>query len=278
MPSPLSPKEDDVIRYLVFDTETTGLPADGVSKNEETCRASKPEDWPEIVQLTAEVWDIKDGVHTRVGEVFNFWINIEGEVPQRASEINGITKGFLDGTAEHGKTGEILESPAPYFPELKEQIIALMNDESIDFLVAHNMPYDEWVLRQNIARHGGTIDDLNFEREGYNMIFDTTQETKSFCRMVWDDSGSLKRPKLVHLYGILFPGEEFPDAHDARADVAATVKVIKELYRREIFSPEHIMGRIAVPMRNLVVDWDKVAEECKSGRGWKVDTSSKPRA
>ena len=112
----LPEKTEGSIRYLVFDTETTGLPDEAAGKKPHEWRESDPALWPELLQLAAEVWDVKDGVHTQVGDVFNWWINIEGEVPEIASGINGITKAFLDGEVGHGKSGEILESAAKYFP------------------------------------------------------------------------------------------------------------------------------------------------------------------
>jgi DNA polymerase III epsilon subunit-like protein len=291
----LPEKSVGAIRYVVFDTETTGLPDKRkVGKKPADWRESDPQDWPELLQLTAEVYEVIDGEHTKIGETLNWWVNTDTPIPKETSDIHGITNDFLNGTAPHLKSGEYIDGsknapdspvPARYFPEVAREILDVLNDKSIDFVIAHNMPYDEWVLRKNLQRHGFDQDDLDFERDGYEMVFDTTVHTAYLCKMLWlnspADKPDYKRPSLEQLYGILFPGEEIGDAHDAREDVKATVRVVKELYRRNIFSPDFIRRYIGKPDMDLEVLWDEVAEKWKSGETnwgskWKVTQEGMP--
>lgn len=58
---------------------------------------------------------------------------------------------------------------------------------------------------------------------------DTMESSKHFCGLHKPDR-TIKRPELQELYTTLF-GEEFKDAHDAMADVTATMECFEELLR-----------------------------------------------
>ena len=68
--------------YLIFDTETTGLPKDWISP------LSDFDNWPRMVQLA---WQIHD-VHGKLIDVKNFIVTPEGyDIPYNAEKIHGIS-------------------------------------------------------------------------------------------------------------------------------------------------------------------------------------------
>src|SRR5659263_86375 len=108
--------------YLFFDTETTGLP-----KNYKA-PASDLNNWPRLVQLAYHLYDnegnkISEGDHIIKPEGFI--------IPIEASRIHGIS------TERAIQEGKSLLIVLREFQSLIEQV---------DYLVAHNMSFDEKIV------------------------------------------------------------------------------------------------------------------------------------
>jgi DNA polymerase-3 subunit epsilon len=140
----------------------------------------------------------------------NFIIKPEGfEIPIESSKIHGIT------TARATKEGTSLQ-----------KVLEEFQDSAVkaDFLVAHNMSFDQMIvgaelLRENMHNFLATKDRI------CNM-----EISKNFCAIPSTNGYSgYKWPKLSELFG-----KEFEDSHNALADVEATAECFWELKSRQI--------------------------------------------
>ena len=189
--------------YLIFDTETTGLP------HNKTAPIEDLDNWPRLVQLA---WQL----HGPKGELLsqgNHIVKPEGfTIPFNAEKIHGIS---TQRALEAGK--DLKEVLAEFTEEVKKAKV----------LVGHNIEFDNKIIGAEYLRteQGNELADLP--------NIDTSVETVEFCQLQGGIGGRLKQPKLIELYEKLF-GEGFGDAHDAAYDVDATAKAFFELLKRSV--------------------------------------------
>ena len=193
--------------FLIFDTETTGLPI------RDDAPLSDLDNWPRAVQVA---WQLhgKDG---KLIEARDFVIEPDGfDIPFNASKIHGIT----NEVAHHYGT-TVAEALAAF-----EEVLA-----QTTYLVGHNIQFDINVLGAEFLRLKGEN-----PMEGMPLV-DTSEETREFCQLPGGKGGGFKIPRLEELYQKLFD-ETFAEAHNAIADVEATARVFLESIRRGIVPPE----------------------------------------
>lgn len=191
--------------YLVFDTETTGLPKNWGAPIEDL------DNWPRVVQLAYAFFDDQKEAQCIGGKI----IKPDGFViPQEAARIHGINQ------ARAEKTGIPLK-------EALKEINPLLKKAKI--LIAHNIRFDIKVLGAEFLR--AKIKTNLFDLERVCTMFKSTQ----YCA-IKSDRG-YKWPKLEELHTKLF-GKGFEDAHDARADVLACAKCYFELIEKGIITEE----------------------------------------
>ena len=192
--------------YLIFDTETTGIPHNKSAPIEDL------DNWPRLVQLAWQLHDVAGKLLSSGNEI----IKPEGfTIPFNAQKIHGIS------TARAEEVGEYLGDVLKNFSKDAEQARVL---------IGHNIEFDNKILGAEYLRSKMT----NI-LEGIANI-DTARETKEFCQLKGGLGGGLKIPRLIELYEKLF-GESFEDAHDAAYDVDATAKSFFELLRKKIILP-----------------------------------------
>jgi DNA polymerase III subunit epsilon len=185
--------------YLIFDCETTGLP-----KYREA-PISDLDNWPRVIQVAWLLYDTMD----RNVESSIHLIQPHGFIiPSDAQRIHGIT------TARALSEGKMLTD---VLCELRSAI------EKSEFLVAHNIKFDEKVLSAEYLRMNLKLPFSNKKR------FCTMESTAGLCRI--PGSRGYKWPSLSQLYWELFKSK-FADAHDAGVDVAACAKCFFELKQR----------------------------------------------
>lgn len=179
--------------YLFFDTETTGLPLNWNAPTTDTSN------WPRIVQIA---WQIHTDDGTEISS-HNFIIKPEGfTIPESSSDIHGITqeKAELEGVTIQ----DVLQ-------EFQSHV------EKADFLVAHNISFDEKVVGAEFLRNN-MPDSLPLKRRVC-----TKEIATDFCAIPNPGRSNFKWPKLSELHEKLF-GVDFQDSHNALADVSATAK------------------------------------------------------
>ena len=190
--------------FLVFDTETTGLP-----KNY-NAPLTDFDNWPRMVQLAWQVHDDKG----RFVESHNYIIQPEGfEIPIDAKMVHHISTKYA---TEHGKPlDEVLD-------------IFLQSASKVTHFVGHNIDFDLCILGCEFLRKKGENPLPNWRK-----VDTCTEKTAEFCQLPGGKGGKFKLPRLEEFHQILF-GEKFGDAHNAAADVEATARVFLELVRRGI--------------------------------------------
>ena len=190
--------------FLVFDTETTGLP-----KNY-NAPLTDFDNWPRMVQLAWQVHDNKG----RFVENHNYIIQPEGfEIPIDAKMVHHISTKYA---TEHGKPlDEVLD-------------IFLQSASKVTHFVGHNIDFDLCILGCEFLRKKGENPLPNWRK-----VDTCTEKTAEFCQLPGGKGGKFKLPRLEEFHQILF-GEKFGDAHNAAADVEATARVFLELVRRGI--------------------------------------------
>ena len=190
--------------FLIFDTETTGLP---LLYN---APLTNFDNWPRMVQIA---WQLHDELGNFV-EAQNHIVRPEGfEIPINAQMVHGISTKYA---LEHG---EPLTDVLNLFLEAAKKA---------KYLVGHNINFDLSIVGCEFLRDRGENPLPNWK------IVDTcTEKTAEFCQFPGGGHGRFKLPKLIDFHKLLF-GEDFSSAHNACADVEATARVFLECVRRGV--------------------------------------------
>ena len=196
--------------YLVFDTETTGLPRDWKAPITDT------DNWPRCVQIA---WQI----HNEFGELIevnDFLIRPNGfNIPYEAEKIHGIS------TELANQKGEDLN----FVLEKFNQAI-----EKTDFIVGHNVGFDINIMLCEFYRLS-----INTKLKSLRVLDTCSEKTANMCQLKGGRGGKFKLPNLTELHTFLF-GSDFDEAHNATADVVATTRCFLELIRKGLFSYQEL--------------------------------------
>ncbi len=196
--------------YLIFDTETTGLP------KRFNAPVSDSDNWPRCIQIA---WQLHDAMGKLI-EHQDYLVQPEGfNIPFDAEKIHGISTELA--TAE----GISLEEVAKKFQQ------ALSKTK---FIVGQNVGFDVNIMGAEFFR-------LGIENPLPHLpVLDTcTETTAQLCQIPGGRGGKFKLPTLTELHEFLF-SEPFAEAHNATADVEATTRCFLELVRRQIFTKEEL--------------------------------------
>ena len=198
--------------YLIFDTETTGLPKRWKAPITDT------DNWPRCIQIA---WQLHDDMG-RCLEHQDFLIRPEGfNIPYDAEKIHGIS------TELASEQGIDLADVLELFN------IAL---SKTNFVVGQNVGFDLNIMGCEFHRLE-VVSCLN-----QLPILDTcTEKTASMCQIPGGRGGKFKLPTLTELHQFLF-NKPFGDAHNATADVEATTRCFLELIRRQEFSIDQLQA------------------------------------
>lgn len=185
--------------FLIFDTETTGLPKKWKAP------LTDFDNWPRIVQLAWQCHDLEGNFLFAKNHI----IKPEGfTIPNDVVEVHGISTEIAN------------EKGIP----LKKALIDFINDvEKAKFIIGHNVEFDINIIGSELLRCGMKEIISTAPR------FCTKVESTEFCA-IRNKSGGLKSPTLTELHLKLF-NEPFPEAHNAAADVEATSRCFLELIR-----------------------------------------------
>ncbi len=193
--------------YLIFDTETTGLP------HNKTAPITDVDNWPRLVQFA---WQLHDTRGSLISQ-HNYLIKPEGfDIPFKAEQIHGIStrRAMTEGQS------------------LAEVLAAFSVDlNSTQLLVGHNIEFDINIIgAEFIRQHRDTEFFLRLNK------VDTGLAATDYCQLQGGIGGRLKMPTLVELHQKLF-GTDFGDAHDASYDVAATARCFFSLIHINVINP-----------------------------------------
>ena len=194
--------------YLIFDTETTGLP------KRWDAPVSDLDNWPRCVQIA---WQLHDEMG-RLIEQYDTLVRPEGfNIPYDSEQIHGIS---TDLAKQEGKPlAEVLEDFGKALGKTR-------------FLVGQNVGFDINVLGAECFRSLG-----HNPLESHPVLDTCTEDTASLCQLPGGRGGKFKLPTLTELHQHLF-GEPFEEAHNASADVEATARCFLELIRKNFFTAQ----------------------------------------
>lgn len=192
--------------YLIFDTETTGLPKRWDAPITDT------DNWPRCIQIA---WQLHDSMG-RLIEHQDYMVRPDGfNIPYDAERIHGIS------------TDLALEQGISLAEALEKFNIALSKSK---FIVGQNVGFDVNIMGSEFHRHG-----LETPLAAMKVLDTCTEITAEMLRLPGGRGGRFKLPTLTELHQYLF-NEPFAEAHNATADVEATTRCFLELVKRENYS------------------------------------------
>ena len=196
--------------YLIFDTETTGLP------KRWDAPLTDSENWPRCIQIA---WQLHDEMGNLI-ENQDYLVKPDGfNIPYDAEKIHGIS------TELAAEEGVALEEVLAKFQ------IALNKTK---FVVGQNVGFDLNIMGAEFHR-------LNLKNSLQDLpVLDTcTEVTARLCKIPGGRGGKFKLPTLTELHQHLF-NQPFGEAHNATADVEATTRCFLELIRTRVFTLEEL--------------------------------------
>ncbi|TXE09040.1 DNA polymerase III subunit alpha [Gelidibacter salicanalis] len=196
--------------YLIFDTETTGLPKRWDAPLSDT------DNWPRCIQIA---WQLHDDMGNCI-EHQDYLVKPEGfNIPYDAEKIHGIST-------------ELAQQQGVSLAEVLEKFNAAL--AKTKFVVGQNVGFDLNIMGAEFHRENldNILQDLP--------VLDTcTEHTASLCQLPGGRYGKFKLPTLTELHQFLFH-QPFAEAHNATADVEATTRCFLELVRREEYTVEQL--------------------------------------
>lgn len=187
--------------YIIFDTETTGLPKNWNAPITDT------DNWPRCIQIA---WQLHDDLGNLI-ESKDYLVKPDGfNIPFDAERIHGISTELAQ------EQGEDLEFVLDEFNE------ALAKSK---FVVGQNVGFDLNIM--GCEYHRASKETILYDKK----VLDTcTEKTANLCQLTGGRGGRFKLPTLTELHLHLF-NEAFGEAHNATADVEATTRCFFELIR-----------------------------------------------
>ncbi|WP_424492428.1 DNA polymerase III subunit alpha [Salinimicrobium sp. GXAS 041] len=196
--------------YLIFDTETTGLP------KRWDAPLTDSDNWPRCIQIA---WQIHDEMGNLV-ENQDYLVQPEGfNIPYDAEQVHGIST-------------ELAQQQGAPLKEVLEKFQKALSRSK--FVVGQNVGFDVNIMGAEFYREQmeNTLQELQ--------VLDTcTENTAQLCCIPGGRGGKFKLPTLTELHEFLF-NEPFAEAHNATADVEATTRCFLELIRKESFTAEEL--------------------------------------
>ena len=193
--------------YLIFDTETTGLP------KRWNAPLSDSENWPRCIQIAWQIHDSKGFVISHE----DYLIRPDGfTIPFDSEQVHGISTALAE------------DQGVPLSDVLSKFQLAL---NQVNYVVGHNVSFDRNIMGAEFLRS-----DLADVLDGIAVVDTCVEETATLCRLPGGRGGKFKLPTLGELYKFLFQ-QSLEDAHNATADVEATSRAFLELLRQNKLHP-----------------------------------------
>lgn len=187
------------LKYIIFDTETTGLPKNYKADVTDT------DNWPRIIQFA---WSVHDDEGKEI-EHRDILVKPDGfEIPEETTKIHGISQEMA------------MEKGIPI-----EDAMKIFTDtlNSVDVLVAHNISFDEMVIGCEYYR----LNQKDPMPEKQKIC--TKEASVDYCKIP-GRGGRYSWASLDDLYKILF-NQTFTNQHNASSDVRACALCFFELKR-----------------------------------------------
>ncbi|MFC7356455.1 DNA polymerase III subunit alpha [Jejudonia soesokkakensis] len=196
--------------FLIFDTETTGLPRNW------NAPLTDNDNWPRCIQIA---WQLHDAMG-KVIEHEDYLVKPDGfNIPFDAEKIHGIST-------------ELAEAEGIQLSEMMAKFQEALSKTK--FIVGQNVGFDLNIMGAEFLRLG-----LENPLPEFPLLDTCTETTAQLCQIPGGRGGKFKLPTLSELHEFLF-SEAFAEAHNATADVEATTRCFFELVRRQIYTVEEL--------------------------------------
>ncbi|WP_310994315.1 DNA polymerase III subunit alpha [Aequorivita marina] len=196
--------------YLIFDTETTGLP------KRFNAPVSDSDNWPRCIQIA---WQLHDEMGNLL-EHQDYLVQPDGfNIPFDAEKIHGIST-------------ELATAKGIPLEEVVEKFNTALSKSK--FVVGQNVGFDVNIMGAEFFRLG-----IENSLENLPVLDTCTETTAQLCQIPGGRGGKFKLPTLTELHEHLF-SEAFAEAHNATADVEATTRCFLELIRRQTYTREEL--------------------------------------
>ena len=192
--------------YLIFDTETTGLPK----------RYDAPltdfDNWPRCIQIA---WQLHDDLGNLVDQQ-DYLVQPDGfDIPYNSEQIHGIST-------------ELAQTQGVPLAQVLERLQSALKNDPV--VAGHNIEFDLNIMGSEYLRAG-----MENPLEKVSSLDTASRGTANLVKIPGGPGGNFKFPKLDELHRFLFQ-QGFEEAHNATADVEATTRCFLELIRIEHFS------------------------------------------
>ncbi|MDO8727421.1 MAG: 3'-5' exonuclease [Candidatus Methanoperedens sp.] len=189
------------ISYLIFDTETTGLPKNWKAP------VTDLNNWPRLVQIAWMQCDISGNILSSSNYIVK---PLDFIIPERAVKIHGIST-------------EMAKNEGVALNTVLNEFSTAISRSS--FLIAHNMAFDVNIVGAEFLRE-------KIESRLFSIPKICTMEMSTdHCRI--PGSYGYKWPSLSELYFTLFD-KDFEEAHDAVVDVKACAECFFRLKKEGV--------------------------------------------
>ncbi len=196
--------------YLIFDTETTGLPKRWDAPISDT------DNWPRCIQIA---WQLHDDMGNCIDHQ-DYLVQPEGfNIPYDAEKIHGIST-------------ELAQEKGIPLQEVLEKFNNALNQTK--FVVGQNVKFDLNIMGAEFVREA-----ISNSLQELPVLDTCTEHTAKLCQIPGGRGGKFKLPTLTELHQHLF-NKPFSEAHNATADVEATTRCFLELIRLKEFTKEQL--------------------------------------
>ncbi|MBC7653935.1 MAG: DNA polymerase III subunit alpha, partial [Oligoflexus sp.] len=201
--------------YLIFDTETTGLPKRWDAPFTDT------DNWPRCIQIA---WQLHDDMGRLVAHE-DYLVKPDGfNIPYDAEKVHGIST-------------ELAQEQGFQLSDVLKKFNSALSQTK--FIVGQNLGFDINIMGAEFHRLG--LDNLLTKLP----VLDTcTEITASLLQLPGGRGGKFKLPNLTELHQYLF-NKPFSEAHNATADVEATTRCFFALVKREVFTTDELQVEVS---------------------------------
>jgi len=220
--------------FLIFDTETTGLPRNY------NAPLSDSNNWPRVVQIAWQLHDVKGNLISCSSII----VKPDGfTIPFMAEQVHGIS------TLRAMTEGIDLNEAMNQFVEAVKKT---------KYLCGHNIEFDLSIVGAEFYRLG-----LENYFEGKAVIDTKNDDVTHFCAIPGGKGGKFKWPRLEELYKKLF-NTGFEEAHNAAFDVDATSKAFFELIKRSVIRVAELPAAELVSINYIAPDLSELLAKERS--------------
>jgi len=204
------------MRFIVFDTETTGLPKSKKASVENS------EMWPYIVQFS---WLIYDDNTDKIPKISDYIVKLPDgmDIPEESTRIHGIT------------TERMLSEGLSIKDVLREFTSDFLDCQ---MLIAHNIEFDSKVIQAEYCRNT-PINWLGRHRKIEYCTMKYGKKITNILRPSKFHNGTYQKPpKLIELHKELFKSDP-NNLHNSLVDVFVCFRCFHQMvFQKDIFNPD----------------------------------------